>query len=70
MKTSKKTKEGMALANAPAPELCDEYQALYDKVIFAKETAKNKKDTAATKMFQFYTNLLSLNAKYRWSGTR
>ncbi len=25
---SKKTKEGVALADAPAPELCDEYQAL------------------------------------------
>ncbi len=44
-KTSKKTKEGAALANAPAPELCDKYQALYDKANFAKETAKNKKDS-------------------------
>ncbi len=49
-KTSKKTKEAVALANAQAPELCNEYQALYDKAIFAKETAKNKKDAAATKM--------------------
>ncbi len=57
----------MALANAPAPELCDEYQALYNKAIFAKETAKNRKDAAATKMFQFYANLLSLDAKYLWN---
>jgi hypothetical protein len=56
-KTSKKTKEGAASANAPAPELHDEYQALYNKAIFAKETAKNKKDAAATKLFQFYPNL-------------
>jgi hypothetical protein len=63
-KASKKTKEGKALANAPAPELCDEYQALYDKATFAKETSKNKRKTAATKMFQFYANLLSADAKY------
>jgi hypothetical protein len=67
-KASKKTKEGAALADAPAPELCDEYQALYDKATFAKEIAKNKKEAAATKMFQFYTNLLSSDAKYVWSN--
>jgi hypothetical protein len=66
-KTSKETEEGAALADAPAPELCDEYRALYDKAIFAKETTKNKKDAAATKMFQFYVNLLSLDAKYAWN---
>jgi hypothetical protein len=63
-KASQKTNEGVALVNAPAPELCDEYQALYNKATFAKETAKNKQEAAATKMFQFYTNLLSLDAKY------
>ncbi len=66
-KTSKKTKEGTALADAPAPELCKEYQALYNKATFAKETIKNKKEAAATKMFQFYANLLSLDAKYSWN---
>jgi hypothetical protein len=66
-KTSKKTKEAAALANAPAPELRDEYQALYNKAIFAKETAKNKKDAAATKMFQFNMYLLSSDAKYAWN---
>jgi hypothetical protein len=65
-KASKKTKEGTALADVPAPELCNEYQALYNKAIFAKETAKNKKEAACTKMFQFYANLLSLDAKYVW----
>jgi hypothetical protein len=65
-KASKKTKEGAALANAPAPELQDEYQALYNKATFAKETAKNKRKAAATKMFQFYANLLSMDAKYAW----
>ncbi len=66
-KAPKKTKEGLALAEAPAPELCNKYQALYDKATFAKETAKNKCKTAATKMFQFYTNLLSSDAKYAWN---
>ncbi len=65
-KAPKETKEGMALANAPAPILRDKYQALYEKVTFAKETAKNKRKAAATKMFQFYANLLSLDAKYAW----
>jgi hypothetical protein len=32
--------------------------------MFAKATAKNKKEAAVTKMFQFYANLLSLDAKY------
>ncbi len=30
------------------------------------ETAKNQKEAAATKMIQFYANLLSLDAKYVW----
>ncbi len=62
-KTSKKTKEGAVLAEAPAPELRNEYQALYNKANFAKETTKNKRKVAVTKMFQFYGNLLSLDAK-------
>ncbi len=66
-KASQKTKEGVALSNAPAPDLSKEYKALYDKAMFAKETAKNKKEAAATKMFQFYANLLSLDAKYAWN---
>jgi hypothetical protein len=66
-KVSQKNKEGAALANAPTPELCNEYQALYNKATFTKETAKNKREAAATKMFQFYVNLLSLDAKYSWN---
>ncbi len=54
------------MADEPAPELCDEYHALFNKATFAKETAKNKCKAAAIKMFQFYTNLLSLDAKYSW----
>ncbi len=66
-KYSQKTKEGVALANASAPELCKEYQVVYNKASFGKETAKNKREAAATKMFQFYANLLSLNVKYSWN---
>jgi hypothetical protein len=58
-----KTKEGVALANAPALELHAEYQADYKKAKFATETAKNKHKATATKMFQFYANLLSADAK-------
>jgi hypothetical protein len=57
----------MALANASASELCYEYQAIYDKAYFAKETTKNKRKAAATKMLQFYANLLSSDAKYVWN---
>jgi hypothetical protein len=66
-KASQKTKEGVVMANAPAPELCAEYQADYNKTKSAAETAKNKHKAAATKSFQFYANLLSLNAKYSWN---
>jgi hypothetical protein len=57
----------VALADTPAPDLCKEYRALYEKAVSAKETTKNKKEAAATKMFQFYANLLSSDAKYAWN---
>jgi hypothetical protein len=66
-KAPEKTKEGLALAKAPTPELCNKYQAFYDKATFANETAKNKHKTAATKMFQFCANFLSFDAKYAWN---
>jgi hypothetical protein len=54
------------LANASAPELCKEYKTVYNKASFAKESTKNKHKATSTKMFQFYANLLSLDAKYSW----
>jgi hypothetical protein len=66
-KVLKKDKEGAALAHATAPELYVEYQADYEKAKFATETAKNKRKAAATEMFQFYMNLLSLDTKYAWN---
>jgi hypothetical protein len=50
-KASQKTKEGAALADAPAPELRAEYQADYYKAKLAAETAKNKREATATKIF-------------------
>jgi hypothetical protein len=66
-KASQKTKESMALADSPALELCNKYKAFYDKATFAKDTTKNKRKASATKMFQFYVNLLSLGAKHLWN---
>ncbi len=66
-KASQKAKEGVALADAPDPELRAEYQADYEKAKSAKEATKNKREAAATEMFQFYVNLLSVDAKYVWN---
>jgi hypothetical protein len=68
-KASPKAKEDATLANAPAPELHAEYQADYKNGKFAAETTKNKHEATATKMFQFYANLLSADAKYAWNKT-
>jgi hypothetical protein len=56
------------LADAPDPVLCAECQADYKKAKFAPETTKNKRKAVATKMFQFYVNLLSVDDKYRWNN--
>jgi hypothetical protein len=66
-KASQKAKEGAALADTPVPELYAEYQADYKKAKFAAETAKNKRKATATKMIQFYANLLSEDAKCMWN---
>jgi hypothetical protein len=50
-KASQKNKESAALSNAPAPDLCKEYKALYKKAVLAKETAKSQKEAAMTEMF-------------------
>ncbi len=67
-KASQKTKEGVASIDAPHPELCTYYQTTnLEKAKFAAETAKNKKESAAKDMFQFYSNLLSADDKYAWN---
>jgi len=55
------------LADSPDPKLRMEYQADYKKAKFAAEAAKNKCKAAATKMFQFYTDFLSVDAKHTWN---
>jgi hypothetical protein len=57
----------VASSDAPAQSLRKEYKALNKKAVLAKETAKSQKEAAATKMFQFYANLMSLDAKYTWN---
>ncbi len=66
-KASQRAKEGTALADAPDPELHAEYEKDLEKAKFAAETAKNKKEATAKKIFQLYANLLSLDAKYLWN---
>ncbi len=44
-----------------------EYQSELKKAKFATETTKNKKESAAKEMFQFYANLQSADAKYMWN---
>jgi hypothetical protein len=55
------------LADAPDPELCAEYKKDLEKAETTAETSKNKKESAAKEMSQFYANLLSLDAKYAWN---
>ncbi len=43
------------------------YQADYEKAKSAAGAPKNQREAAATKMFQFYANLLSADAKYAWN---
>ncbi len=57
----------MVPANATAPDLCAECKAIYEKATLVKETAKVQKNTAGTKIVQFYKNLLSSDAKYAWN---
>jgi hypothetical protein len=66
-KASQKAKEDATQVDTTAPDLCLECEAQYEKAIAAKEAAKIQRDTAAIKMFQFYANLLSSDAKYVWN---
>jgi hypothetical protein len=50
-KASKKTKEGAALAKAQAPELCNEYQVLYDKAFLQKRLPRTRKKLLPPRCF-------------------
>jgi hypothetical protein len=63
-KSSKKLKEATALADTPESNLWAMYQLDLEKAREATEKAKVKAELAAQDMFQFYVNLLSVDAKY------
>jgi hypothetical protein len=66
-KSSKKNKEGTATADTPEPNLRANFQLDLEKAKEAAENSKAKAEPAAKDMFQFYTNLLSMDAKYVWN---
>jgi hypothetical protein len=66
-KSSKKHKEAAATADAPESNLQAMYQLDLEKAKEAAENAKAKAESAAQDMFQFYANLLSVDAKYTWN---
>jgi hypothetical protein len=66
-KSIKKPKEAAATANQPDPDLQAEYVSDIKKVKEATEKTKAKGEPAAQKMFQLYTNLLSIDTKYAWN---
>jgi hypothetical protein len=66
-KSSNKSKEAEAKAEAPDPEMQANFLLDLKKAMEAAENAKGKMITTANKMFHFYTNLLSVEAKYAWN---
>jgi hypothetical protein len=66
-KSSKKAKEGTATADTSEPNLQANFQLDLKKAKEAKKNAKAKAESAAKDMFQFYVNLLSVDAKYVWN---
>ncbi len=66
-KPSNSHKEAVATADTPEPDLQAVYQLDLNKAREAAEKAKVKAELAAQDMFQFYPNLLSVDAKYAWN---
>jgi hypothetical protein len=66
-KSSKKAKEAKGVTKAPDSQIPATFQANLEKAKVAPENAKGVITTAANKMFMFYTNLLSIQAKYMWN---
>jgi hypothetical protein len=65
-KSSKKVKEAVATADATEPNLQANFLLGLENTREATENAKAKTESAAKDMFQFYANLLSVDAKYIW----
>jgi hypothetical protein len=66
-KSSKKAKEAKATAEAADPEMQANFMVDFNKAKVAAENAKSAMTIPANKMFGFYTNLLSVEAKYAWN---
>ncbi len=66
-KSSKKPKETATTASQLDPDLRAEYLLEIKQAQDATEKAKAKAEQAALDIFQFYTNLLSINAKFAWN---
>jgi hypothetical protein len=66
-KSSKKAKEATAMAGATDPRLQENFLLDLKKAKETTEDTKGKMESAAKKMLQFYANLLSVEAKYKWN---
>jgi hypothetical protein len=66
-KATKKLKETAAVASQADPALQAEYMSDIKQAQEATKKAKAKGEQAAADMFQVYTNLLSIDAKYAWN---
>ncbi len=66
-KTLKKAKEAKGVTDVPNDPMQATFQVDLEKVKSAAENAKGAMTTAATQMFAFYANLLSVKAKYGWN---
>jgi hypothetical protein len=66
-KSLKKATEAKATDEASDPEMQANFLLDLKKAREAAENAKGVMTTAANKMFQFYTNLLLVEAKYAWN---
>jgi hypothetical protein len=66
-KSSRKAKEAKATAEASDPEMQANFLLDLKKAKEAAENAKGEMISTANKMFQYYTNLLSVEAKYVWN---
>jgi hypothetical protein len=68
-KSSKKAKKAESTADVPDPNMRAMYLQDLKKAKEASEKAKCNMTTTSNKMFQYYANLLSSEAKYAWNKT-
>jgi hypothetical protein len=66
-KSTTKHKDSVATADASEPNLQAIYQLDLEKAKEAAENARAKAESTAKDIFQFYANLLSVDAKYVWN---